>query len=64
MRHLLAFFGEGEVFDAEALEAGHEIYVLAQVAWNAVAALETYLTRPDMDDRADNLKQIPELKPE
>lgn len=58
MRHLLTFFGDGEIFDAEALIEGYKIYVLAQVAWNALAELEMYLTRPDMDDRAKNLKAL------
>ncbi len=51
LRHMLAFFGDRVTYDGEAAAAGHEIHVLAQVAWNAMAELEMYLTRPDMDDR-------------
>lgn len=51
LRHMLAFFGDRETYDGEALAAGHEVYILAQVAWNAMAELEMYLTRPDMNDR-------------
>ncbi len=51
LRHMLAFFGDRETHDPEALAVGHEVLILAQVAWNAMAELEMYLTRDDMDDR-------------
>ena len=53
LRHMFAFFGDKETHDPEAMATGHEVFILAQVAWNAMAELEMYLTRDDMNDLND-----------
>jgi len=51
-RHEIQFFGQGILFDQEALDHGWVLHHLAMASWNSLAKLEMYLTRPDMDDRA------------